>query len=60
MYMNSWYKELNRAPWTPPDYVFGIVWSTLYTLMTIALLIVFLDKKLAPSIKTIFSSGKSA
>ena len=46
--MNSWYKELNRAPWTPPDYVFGIVWSTLYTLMTIAMLIVFLDKKCYP------------
>ena len=46
--MNSWYKDLNRAPWTPPDYVFGIVWSTLYTLMTIALLIVFSDKKCYP------------
>ena len=44
--MNNWYKELNRAPWTPPDYVFGIVWSILYTLMTISLLIIFMDNKM--------------
>ncbi len=46
--MNTWYKDLNRAPWTPPDYVFGIVWSILYTLMIISLLIIFLDKKCYP------------
>jgi tryptophan-rich sensory protein len=42
--MNKWYKELNRAPWTPPDYAFGIVWPILYTFMTISILIIFLDK----------------
>jgi tryptophan-rich sensory protein len=24
---NNWYIELNKAPWTPPGYVFGVVWS---------------------------------
>ena len=46
--MNTWYKELKTAPWAPPNYVFGIVWPILYVFMTIALLIVFLDKKCYP------------
>lgn len=24
---SSWYVNLNKAPWTPPGYMFGIVWS---------------------------------
>tara|TARA_B100001093_G_scaffold80126_1_gene71518 strand:+ start:14263 stop:14646 length:384 start_codon:yes stop_codon:yes gene_type:complete len=46
--MNNWYKTLNTAPWSPPSYVFGIVWPILYILMTMSVLIVFLDKKCYP------------
>lgn len=46
--MNQWYKQLKTAPWNPPDYVFGIVWSILYLLMFISFMIVFLDKKCYP------------
>ena len=28
--MNNWYKKLKTAPWSPPPYVFGIVWPILY------------------------------
>jgi len=31
--MNDWYSELQKAPWTPPDYVFGPIWTVLYILM---------------------------
>jgi len=31
--MNDWYAKLNKAPWTPPDYVFGPIWTVLYILM---------------------------
>lgn len=24
---SEWYQNLNQAPWTPPGYVFGIVWT---------------------------------
>lgn len=41
--MNNWYKSLNRAPWSPPDYVFGIVWPILYMLMFTAFGIVWKD-----------------
>jgi len=29
----AWYESLSKPPWTPPDWVFGPVWSTLYVLM---------------------------
>ena len=32
---DPWYAVLNKAPGTPPGFVFGIVWPTLYTLMAI-------------------------
>lgn len=46
--MNEWYKKLNKAPWNPPSYVFGIVWSILYTLMFISFLLVWNNKKCFP------------
>tara|TARA_B100000123_G_scaffold272510_1_gene255602 strand:+ start:796 stop:1179 length:384 start_codon:yes stop_codon:yes gene_type:complete len=46
--MNNWYKNLNTAPWSPPSYVFGIVWPILYIFMTISVLIVLFDKKCYP------------
>ena len=46
--MNKWYKNLKTAPWSPPSYVFGIVWPVLYIFMTISVLIVLFDKKCYP------------
>jgi benzodiazapine receptor len=46
--MNQWYKTLKRAPWSPPSYVFGIVWPVLYVLMGISFYITWNDKKCFP------------
>lgn len=46
--MNNWYKSLNKAPWTPSSYVFGIVWPILYVLMGISFLLVWKNKKCFP------------
>ena len=32
----SWYAGLDRAPWTPPGWVFPVVWSLLYLAMAVA------------------------
>jgi len=32
---DPWYQALSKAPGTPPGFVFGVVWPTLYTLMAI-------------------------
>lgn len=37
----TWYLELNRSPLTPPGYVFGIVWTVLYTVMAISIWLVW-------------------
>uniref|UniRef100_A0A6C0DUE3 Tryptophan-rich sensory protein n=1 Tax=viral metagenome TaxID=1070528 RepID=A0A6C0DUE3_9ZZZZ len=37
--MNDWYKNLKKSVLTPPAYVFGPIWATLYLLMTISLII---------------------
>ena len=34
--VNGWYQTLVKPSWTPPDWVFGPVWSFLYFLMALA------------------------
>ena len=34
--LDGWYRRLRRPAWTPPDQVFGPVWTVLYTLMAVA------------------------
>lgn len=32
----EWYIQLKKPPWTPPGYLFGPVWTLLYTMMGLA------------------------
>ena len=34
--LNSWYRRLRKPRWTPPDQIFGPVWTMLYTQMAVA------------------------
>ena len=34
--VNGWYVSADKAPWTPPNWVFGPVWTALYIAMAIA------------------------
>lgn len=46
-----WYLDLNKAPWTPPSWVFGTTWSTIMLCFSIYLVPFFTksysDKKLS-------------
>lgn len=32
---SEWYINMNKAPWTPPGWVFGFAWTTIMTLFAI-------------------------
>lgn len=32
----EWYERLNKAPWTPPPWVFPVAWTLLYLAMALA------------------------
>ena len=32
----TWYRQLNKPPWTPPGWLFGPVWTLLYVSMGVA------------------------
>jgi len=34
--VGTWYQDLRKPSWTPPDWVFGPVWTILYTTMAVA------------------------
>jgi len=34
--VRSWYPGLDKPPWTPPNWAFGPVWTTLYAAMAVA------------------------
>lgn len=43
--INGWYVSVIKPTWNPPAWIFGPVWITLYTLMGIALYLVWQRKE---------------
>ena len=39
--IDPWYQTLNRLPFSPPNWIFAPVWTTLYAFMSIAIWIVY-------------------
>ena len=54
----NWYAPLRKAPWNPPDWVFGIVWPVLATLAGVAGQLVWRAPESAPS-SDIYYAGVS-
>lgn len=51
--VDTWYMQLNLAPLTPPNYLFGIVWSILYVMLGVTGWLIFCEN-CKPVIKTLF------
>lgn len=39
--MNAWYATLKRPPLTPPDWIFGPVWTVLYIMIAVSLFLYY-------------------
>jgi len=39
--VRTWYQEIAKPTWTPPEWVFGPVWTVLYAMMGIAMWLVW-------------------
>lgn len=42
--VNGWYADAAKAFWTPPNLVFGPVWTVLYTLMSVSAWLVWRER----------------
>ncbi len=51
-YKEPWYSSLNKPVFSPPDWVFGPVWTILYLMMTIAIWLFWHSKN--RDIKTVY------
>lgn len=39
--VQTWYREITKPAWNPPDWVFGPVWTVLYAMMGVAVWLVW-------------------
>jgi len=46
-HVDNWYAALAKPSWTPPDWVFGPVWTILYVCMAVAVWLVWRQKGIA-------------
>lgn len=42
--IHTWYPQLHRPAWTPPNWVFAPVWTVLYLLMALAMWLVWREE----------------
>jgi len=55
--VSSWYKNINKPSFNPPNWIFGPVWTLLFVLMGISLYIVW-SKKWEPTSKVNYKKVK--
>lgn len=48
MYNKKWYQKLNKSPYTPPGWVFSIVWLLLYSFLILSFYLIWKNKKCYP------------
>jgi len=57
-HVNGWYATADKAPWSPPNWVFGPVWTVLYAAMAVAAWLVWRSR--APGSKAALTAEAHA
>lgn len=52
--LSDWYLELNKAPWTPPGWAFGVIWTLIMILFAIYMANVWEESKNKKQLAAIF------
>jgi benzodiazapine receptor len=47
--VDGWYADAVKVPWSPPNAIFGPVWTVLYALMAVAAWLVWREKERKPA-----------
>jgi tryptophan-rich sensory protein len=50
----DWYAQLNKAPWTPPGWAFGVAWSTIMLSFSIYMAYLYIMLPIS-KVKTLFT-----
>ncbi len=53
--VSDWYQTLNKAPWTPPGWVFGAAWTTIMVLFTLYMAYAWRDSEHKTKLIALFS-----
>ena len=52
---SNWYAELNKAPWTPPGWVFGFAWTTIMLCFSVYMATLYTKTKSVRTIITLYA-----
>ena len=52
---SDWYANANKAPWTPPGYMFGIAWSTIMVCFAIYMATIYSKHENKKTLITLFA-----
>jgi benzodiazapine receptor len=52
---DAWYAELNKAPWTPPGWVFGVAWTTIMLCFSVYMTVLYERLKRLKAIGILFA-----
>ncbi|MEM9737706.1 MAG: TspO/MBR family protein [Bacteroidota bacterium] len=52
---SAWYAELNKAPWTPPNWMFGVAWTTIMLCFSLYLMYVWSKTTTRKKLITLFT-----
>jgi translocator protein len=53
--VSTWYRELRKPAFNPPDWLFGPVWTVLYIMMGVALFLVIREGFKTPGVRAAFA-----